>query len=122
MSDRIHRLFRQWALAGCMLLALSGCGGGSVSVRSSFAGAPAPLASGAPAPTGPPGLRAHYGGSGNFGLAILGIVIVADLVQWTSAMIKQAFAAEGSAAAERMGHGTILPTPRKCVYPVPEMC
>ena len=121
MFCRSPRALRLAALAGCIVLALSGCGGGSVSVRSNFSGAPVatPVVSGASLP---PGLTAHYSGSGNVGLAVLGIVIVADLVQWTSAMLKQAFGVEASPEAQAVDRGTIVPTPKKCVYPVPEMC
>ena len=125
MLANSRRALRLTALAGCAVLALSGCGGGSVSVRSNFSGA-ALATPGALGPStavsSPPGLTAHYSGSGNLGLALLGIVIVADLVQWTSTMLKQAFGVEASPETQGIHHGTILPTPKKCVYPVPEMC
>ena len=104
-----------------MALALSGCGGGAVTVRSNVSGAPAALPVSA-SPSAPPGLTARYSGSGNVGLAVLGIVIVADLVQWTSVMLKQAFGVEASPEAQAVDRGTIVPMPKKCVYPVPEMC
>ena len=91
-----------------------------MSVRSTFAGANA----GAPAPVpgkAPPGLTAHYAGSGNVGLAILGIVIVADLMQWSAAMLKQAFGTQAS-QPENDDSAPIITMPKKCVYPVPEMC
>ena len=110
---------RSAIVACCIALALSGCGGGSVSVRSNFSGASAPAPPAVPG-GGPPGLTAHYAGSGNLGLALLGIVIVADLVQWSALMLKQAF---GTQASQENGNSAPLITmPKKCVYPVPEMC
>lgn len=109
-------------VACCIALALSGCGGGSVSVRSNFSGssAGAPPAPAVPV-NGPPGLTAHYAGSGNVGLAILGIVIVADLMQWSAAMLKQAFGGQAS-QPQSADSAAIITMPKKCVYPVPEMC
>jgi len=118
MFCRSPRALRLAALAGCIVLALSGCGGGTVSVRSNVSGAPAA----APVGSSAPGLTARYSGSANLGLAVLGIVIVADLVQWTSATFRQAFGVEASPEAQTIERGTIVPTPKKCVYPVPEMC
>ena len=111
-------------LASCAALALGGCGGGSVSVRSNFTGAGGapPLSGPAPAATAPQGLRVHYSGSGSLGLAVLGLVIVADFVQWTSAMFRHAVGAEVPSDAQHPDQGKIVSTPKKCVYPVPEMC
>ena len=119
-----RRALRLTALAGCAALVFSGCGGSSVSVRSNFSGASLvpPVASPATPISSQPGLTARYSGSGNLGLALLGVVIVADLVQWTSTMFRQAFGVEASAEAQRVDHGMIRSTPKKCVYPVPEMC
>ena len=106
--------------ACCIALALSGCGGGSVSVRSNFSGAGAPAPAVVPGKA-PPGLTAHYAGSGNVGLAILGIVIVADFVQWTTLMLKQALGTQAS-QPEVADSAPLITLPKKCVYPVPEMC
>ena len=121
MLHSSRRALRLAALAGCTALVLSGCGGGSVSVRSNFSGAPVapPGVSGAPLP---PGLTAHYSGRGNVGLAILGIVIVADLMQWTTTMLKQALGGEALQDAKPAHLQQIISMPKKCVYPVPEMC
>ena len=120
---------RTWvrAVACCAALALAGCSGGSVSVRSSFSGAggPPPLtgaSSPAPPASAPLGLKAHYSGSGNLGLALLGIVILADFVQWTSAMFRPSSGAEVLIDARHPDQARIVSTPKKCVYPVPEMC
>ena len=112
---------RSAIVACCVALALAGCGGGSVSVRSNFSGssAGAPAAPAVPVKA-PPGLTAHYAGSGNLGLAILGIVIVADLMQWTALMLRQAFGAQAS--QENGDSAPLITMPKKCVYPVPEMC
>lgn len=113
-------------MACCLAFALSSCSGGAVSVRSNFSGSGAPLSVSGPAPvpavSGPPGLTAHYASSGNLGFAVLGVLIVADILHWTSAMFRQAFGMETQANAENIDRGVILPKPKKCVYPVPEMC
>ena len=107
-----------------MTLALSGCGGSAVSVRSNFAsGAPA-VSSGPSVPSGQvaQGLNAHYSGSGNLGLAILGIVIVADLVNWTATRLRYAFGGDPSPDPQAVQGQPQIRMPAKCVYPVPEMC
>ena len=111
---------RSAIVACCVALALAGCGGGSVSVRSNFSGASTPAPPAVPG-KGPPGLTAHYAGSGNVGLALLGIVIVADLMQWTTVMLKQAFGTQAS-QPENGESAALITVPKKCVYPVPEMC
>jgi hypothetical protein len=113
-------------IACCLAFLLAGCGGGAVAVRSNFAdghaGPPARVAMPtAPANAGQ-GLKANYSGSGNLGLAILAVVIVADVVQWTTTKLTEAFGPVASLSPQSAGPGSTVPTPKKCVYPRPEMC
>ena len=118
---------RLGVIACCLACALCGCSGGAVSVRSNFSGAGGPSSvSGpstpVPSASAPQGLNARYSGSGNFGLAVLGVLIIADLVQWSSTMLRQAFGADAVIDAQHPDQAKIVSTPKKCVYPVPEMC
>lgn len=100
---RTRYRYTAWALTAS--LALSGCGGGAVAVRSDFSGgasappivavsSPAPIstaavATRAAASSGPSGLTVS--GGSNLGLAIvLGLMIV-DGVQWVGLKLKEAF-------------------------------
>ena len=127
MDRGAMRAKRAPVLACCIAFALSGCSGGSAVVRSNFSGGGGAVVS-LSSPSAPPvsapqqGLTGHYSGSGNVGLALLGIVIVADLVQWSALQLKQAFGWEASPQAAAAYPQRIVSTPRKCVYPVPEMC
>lgn len=114
-------------LAGVIAVALTGCSGGAATTRSSFSGGGGAQVTittlSSPPPTQPvQGLTARYSGSGNVGLALLGIVILADFVQWTSVMFRQSFGAEVPIDAPHPDQSKIVSTPKKCVYPVPEMC
>jgi hypothetical protein len=75
--------------AMCVVLALNGCGGGSVSVRSNFSGPPlGPAPRAAPPANAPTGLYAA--GDGDVLLAIIVAMMLFDGVSWVSQRIRQA--------------------------------
>lgn len=122
MSGSKSSRLRVALIASSLALALSGCGGGAVSVRSNLSGGAASASTpSAPVKAGP-GLNAHYSGSGNLGLAILGVVIVADLVNWTAMQLRYAFGGDPASDPQRADAQSQIRMPAKCVYPVPEMC
>ncbi len=81
------------AVAMCTVLALSGCSGGAVSVRSNFSGPPLgsapPVVPATPATNAPRGFYAA--GDGDVMLAILVALMLFDGVSWASQRIRQAF-------------------------------
>lgn len=78
----MHRLAA--AALACTLLA--GCGGAAVGVRSQFS-------SGSASPADTRGLSA--GGTNGFALFLIGVVMLADGIDWTRRTFDPAFAAPG---------------------------
>ena len=79
----------------CAVLALSGCGGGAVSVRSNFTGPPigaGPPAAPAPPPSGGSVPQGFYAaGEGNIILAVIVGMMIIDGLSWATERFRQTF-------------------------------